>query len=116
MGAELNLTMSSSVLEMLQWGLRLVLLVLEGGLHIELQTLRKVGVKATAIALTGTLLPILITTAVFAPLDQFSFKEAVVAGTSLSSTAIGALAQQLFATYRASTQQHTAVSLHHTAL
>ena len=67
---------------------------------------------ATAIALTGTLLPILITmaghthawhklllinvallslagAAVFAPNPEFGFKESVVVGTSLSSTAIG---------------------------
>ena len=36
----------------------LVLLVLEGGLHIELATLRKIGPKAFLVALAGTSLPV----------------------------------------------------------
>jgi len=75
--------------------LGLVLLVLEGGLHIELVTLRKVGVKAVAVALTGTALPIVITIAVFGWNPDFSFKESLVAGTSLSSTAIGMAAKMM---------------------
>ena len=37
----------------------LLLIVLEGGLCIELQTLRRVGWKAFAIAISGTMLPVL---------------------------------------------------------
>ena len=71
----------------------LVLLVLEGGMHIELKTLQLVGLKATAIALSGTIIPILLSVAVLYPIEKFSFKESVVAGTSLSSTAIGMAAK-----------------------
>jgi len=41
------------------------------------------------VALSGTALPIVCTIAVFPNLPGFGFKESLVAGTSLSSTAIG---------------------------
>jgi Kef-type K+ transport system membrane component KefB len=68
----------------------LLLLVLEGGLNIDLATLRRVGWKAFAIALSGTILPVLAAVALLAPLAAFGFTESLVAGTALSSTAIGA--------------------------
>lgn len=76
--------------------LGLLLLVLEGGMHIELATLRRVGWKAFAIALSGTALPVLGTLLVFSFLPAFSFSEALIMGTSLSSTAIG-MASKLMA-------------------
>jgi Kef-type K+ transport system membrane component KefB len=73
--------------------LGLLLIILEGGLHIELHTLRRVGWKAFAIALSGTTLPVALSLGVLQTLPPFSYKDALVAGTSLSSTAIGMAAK-----------------------
>jgi len=73
--------------------LGLLLLILEGGLNIELATLRRVGWRAFAIALSGTALPVLGSLLVFSWIPAFSFREALVMGTSLSSTAIGMAAK-----------------------
>jgi len=67
----------------------LLLLVLEGGLNIDLATMRRVGWKAFAIALSGTILPVVTGVALLTPFAAFSFTESLVAGTALSSTAIG---------------------------
>ncbi len=69
--------------------LGLVLLVLEGGLHIDIATLKSVWLKAGLIALTGTGLPVLLSWAFMPRFDAFSNREGIVMGTSLSSTAIG---------------------------
>jgi Kef-type K+ transport system membrane component KefB len=69
--------------------LGLLLLVLEGGLNIELATMRRVGWRAFAIAISGTTLPVLLTLAVLPRFEAFSSLEALCAGTALSSTAIG---------------------------
>jgi Kef-type K+ transport system membrane component KefB len=73
--------------------LGLLLLVLEGGINIELQTLKKIGWKAFAIAISGTTLPVLACIAVLPALPPFSLLEALAAGTALSSTAIGMAAK-----------------------
>lgn len=73
--------------------LGLLLLVLEGGLHVEMATIRRVGSKAFAIAISGTTLPVLLSMAVLPALPPFSLRDALVAGTSLSSTAIGMAAK-----------------------
>jgi Kef-type K+ transport system membrane component KefB len=73
--------------------LGLILLVLEGGLYIEMGTLRLIGWRAFAIAITGTTLPVLSCLAVLSPMSQFSTLEALAAGTALSSTAIGMAAK-----------------------
>jgi Kef-type K+ transport system membrane component KefB len=73
--------------------LGLLLLVLEGGINIELQTLRQIGWKAFAIAISGTTLPVLACVAVLPLLPPFSMLEALAAGTALSSTAIGMAAK-----------------------
>ena len=64
--------------------LGLLLLVLEGGLHVEMATIRRVGSKAFAIAISGTTLPVLLSMAVLPALPPFSLRDALVAGTSLS--------------------------------
>jgi Kef-type K+ transport system membrane component KefB len=71
--------------------LGLLLLVLEGGLNIDIATLRAVGWKAFAIALTGTALPVLACVGILGGVlhSEFSMLEALAAGTALSSTAIG---------------------------
>ena len=73
--------------------LGLLLIVLEGGLYIELSTLRAVGWKAFAIAISGTSLPVLACILILPLLPPFSMLEAVAAGTALSSTAIGMAAK-----------------------
>ena len=73
--------------------LGLLLIVLEGGLYVELQTLREIGPKAFAVAISGTTLPVLACIAVLPALPPFSMLEALCAGTALSSTAIGMAAK-----------------------
>jgi Kef-type K+ transport system membrane component KefB len=73
--------------------LGLLLIVLEGGLHIELATLRKIGMRAFLIAMSGTTLPVLVSLAIMPRFAAFSNIEGVVAGVSLSSTAIGMAAK-----------------------
>lgn len=73
--------------------LGLLLIVLEGGLHIELSTLRKIGTKAFLIAISGTTLPVLFSLAVLPRFSAFSNIEGIIAGVSLSSTAIGMAAK-----------------------
>ena len=71
----------------------LLLLVLEGGLHIEIATLKRVGWKAFAIAISGTCLPVLCSWLILPALPDFRATDGLVAGTSLSSTAIGMAAK-----------------------
>lgn len=73
--------------------LGLLLIVLEGGLHIELLTVTAIGHKAASIALTGTTLPVLLSLAIMPRFHAFSNIEGLIAGVSLSSTAIGMAAK-----------------------
>lgn len=73
----------------------LLLLVLEGGLHIELGMLKKIGPRAFATAFTGTSLPVLLAWGILPRFSEFSTKEGLIAGTSLSSTAIGMAAKMM---------------------
>lgn len=73
--------------------LGLLLIVLEGGLYVELHTLREIGPKAFAVAISGTTLPVLACVAILPALPPFSTLEALAAGTALSSTAIGMAAK-----------------------
>jgi Kef-type K+ transport system membrane component KefB len=75
--------------------LGLLLIVLEGGLHIELKTLKKIGKKAFFIAITGTITPVLVSLAVLPRFASFSNLEGTIAGVSLSSTAIGMAAKMM---------------------
>lgn len=66
----------------------LLLMVCEGGLSMDLKVLKTQGVRATVLALTGTILPV----ALGAPLMialKYEWMAAVASGTALSSTAIG---------------------------
>ena len=69
------------------------LLVLEGGLHVDLQTLREVGGVASRVAVAGTALPALAAWGLLAGLPAFTSKEGLLCGVALSSTAIGMAAQ-----------------------
>ena len=68
--------------------LGLLLMVMDGGLAMELPVLRKQGGRATVLALTGTALPVLLGWATMVALGTGGLA-AVAAGTALSSTAIG---------------------------
>lgn len=67
--------------------------MLEGGLHIELSSMKTIGRKAFFIAITGTTLPVLFSLAVLPRFDAFTHLEGLIAGVSLSSTAIGVAAK-----------------------
>ena len=73
--------------------LGLALLVLEGGLHVDLKTLREVGGVATRVAVAGTALPALAAWGLLALLPAFTAREGLLCGVALSSTAIGMAAQ-----------------------
>ena len=73
--------------------LGLALLVLEGGLHVDLKTLRDVGGVASRVAVAGTALPALAAWGLLAGLPAFTSKEGLLCGVALSSTAIGMAAQ-----------------------
>jgi Kef-type K+ transport system membrane component KefB len=66
---------------------------MEGGLHIELSTMQKIGRKAVFVALSGTTLPVLVSLAILPRFEAFSSLEGLIAGVSLSSTAIGMAAK-----------------------
>jgi len=73
--------------------LGLLLIVLEGGLHIELVTMQSIGRKAGFIAVSGTTLPVLLSLSVLPRFHGFTNLEGLIAGVSLSSTAIGMAAK-----------------------
>ena len=68
--------------------LGLVFLVMEGGLHIDVTSLRRVGPIAVVIAVAGTILPIALGTG-YMVAAGYDPETGVAAGTSLSSTSIG---------------------------
>ena len=68
--------------------LGLVLLVMEGALHIDVTSLRRVGPVAVIIAVVGTVLPIALGTG-YMVAAGYDPETGVAAGTSLSSTSIG---------------------------
>jgi Kef-type K+ transport system membrane component KefB len=73
----------------------LLLMIFDGGVHMDLAMLRKVGARAVMLAVTGCFVPVLLVWVVF----QFGFGyeqlPAIAAGTALSSTAIGFTVQVL---------------------
>ena len=68
--------------------LALALLVMEGGMSVDVSSLRRVGPLATAIAVAGTLLPIGLGCA-YMLAAGFRLGEGVASGVALSSTSIG---------------------------
>ena len=91
--------------------LGLHLLVLEGGLYIDLQTLRRIGLQAGAIAISGTTLPVLAAIAVLPRFAAFGGTESLVAGTALSSTAIGMAAKLMQSRERGTPTGHLYAAL-----
>jgi len=74
--------------------LGLLLLVAEGGLHVNVAQLRCVGLRAFLVAITGTAVPVLLGFG-FVMLLGYDAIESVVAGTALSSTSIGMATRML---------------------
>lgn len=66
----------------------LVLLIVEGGLAVDITELKKVGFRAVVIAVTGTVAPVLAGMGLLLLLG-FRIMEAIAAGCVLSSTSIG---------------------------
>lgn len=66
----------------------LLLMVAEGGLMMELSVLKAQGCRATVLALTGTILPVVIG-GLFCMALGYETTAAIASGTALSSTAIG---------------------------
>ena len=66
----------------------LLLMVCEGGLSMDLSVLKAQGVRATILALTGTILPVVLG-APFMMILGYDWMASLASGTALSSTAIG---------------------------
>jgi Kef-type K+ transport system membrane component KefB len=73
----------------------LLLMIFDGGVHMDLGMLRKIGARAAILAVSGCLAPVLMVWVVFQYGFGYEFLPAVAAGTALSSTAIGFTVQVL---------------------
>jgi len=82
----------------------LSLLVFEGGLAVDVSKVRSIGMIAMAIAITGTILPLLIGWGLLVGLG-YGTKEGLAAGTALSSTSIGMATRLLQANGRLETSE-----------
>jgi len=73
----------------------LYLMIFDGGVHMDISMLRKIGARAFALAVSGCFAPVILVWLVF----QFGFgydqMASIAAGTALSSTAIGFTVQVL---------------------
>eukprot|EP00054_Salpingoeca_dolichothecata_P024421 m.166262 g.166262 ORF g.166262 m.166262 type:complete len:343 (+) comp25006_c0_seq6:56-1084(+) len=72
----------------------LILLVMEGGLSLDLSRLQRVGMPAILIAVTGTILPCLLGWGFMSAIGKGGL-EGLAAGTALSSTSIGMATKML---------------------
>lgn len=75
--------------------LGLVLLVMEGGLSVEIGRLRRIGLVAVLIAVAGTVLPCLLGWGFMMAVRGTGSLEGIAAGTALSSTSIGMATKML---------------------
>jgi Kef-type K+ transport system membrane component KefB len=73
----------------------LLLMIFDGGVHMDLTMLRKVGARAAALAVSGCFAPVIMVWLVYQYGFGYEMKAAVAAGTALSSTAIGFTVQVL---------------------
>lgn len=73
----------------------LLLMIFDGGVHMDMSMLKKVGARAFALAVSGCFAPVIMVWLVYAYGFGYEFKAAVAAGTALSSTAIGFTVQVL---------------------
>jgi Kef-type K+ transport system membrane component KefB len=73
----------------------LLLMIFDGGVHMDMGQLKKVGARAAALAVSGCFAPVVLVWLVFQFGFGYEWKAAVAAGTALSSTAIGFTVQVL---------------------
>merc|ERR1719486_1819503 len=73
----------------------LLLMIFDGGVHMDLGMLKKVGARAAALAVSGCFAPVILVWLVYEHGFGYEMKAAVAAGTALSSTAIGFTVQVL---------------------
>jgi len=73
----------------------LMLMIFDGGVHMDLGMLRKIGCRAALLALAGCFAPVIMVGLVYSFLFGYPMLAAVAAGTALSSTAIGFTMQVL---------------------
>jgi Kef-type K+ transport system membrane component KefB len=73
----------------------LLLMIFDGGVHMDINMLKKVGARAFLLAVSGCFAPVIMVWLVFQYGFGYEFLPAVAAGTALSSTAIGFTVQVL---------------------
>lgn len=73
----------------------LLLMIFDGGVHMDLGMLKKVGARAFALAVSGCFAPVILVWLVYQYGFGYEMKAAIAAGTALSSTAIGFTVQVL---------------------
>lgn len=73
----------------------LLLMIFDGGVHMDLGMLKKVGARAAALAVSGCFAPVIMIWLVYQYGWGYEMKAAIAAGTALSSTAIGFTVQVL---------------------
>merc|ERR1719407_20132 len=66
----------------------LMLMLFDGGVNMDIPVLKKMGVQATAVALSGVVFPMLMAWAMFSALG-FGLMEGLACGSALASTGIG---------------------------
>merc|ERR1711998_444343 len=66
----------------------LMLMLFDGGVNMDIPVLKKLGVQATAVALSGVVFPMLMAWAMFSALG-FGVMEGLACGSALASTGIG---------------------------
>jgi Kef-type K+ transport system membrane component KefB len=73
----------------------LLLMIFDGGVHMDIGMLRKIGARAAALAVSGCFAPVIMVWLVYQYGFGYEFIPAITAGTALSSTAIGFTVQVL---------------------
>lgn len=73
----------------------LYLMIFDGGVHMDIGMLRKIGARAFLLAVTGCFIPVILIWLVYAYGFDYPFLPSIAAGTALSSTAIGFTVQVL---------------------
>merc|ERR1719238_981448 len=73
----------------------LLLMIFDGGVHMDLGMLKKIGARAFALAVSGCFAPVILVWLVFQYGFGYEQMPAIAAGTALSSTAIGFTVQVL---------------------
>jgi len=73
----------------------LLLMIFDGGVHMDVSMLKKIGARAFILAVSGCFAPVIMVWLVFQYGFGYEFLPAVAAGTALSSTAIGFTVQVL---------------------